>query len=173
MDINFILTQAFGFVALIIICFSYFVKSKEKFLLIQIIANFFYATAFLFQGLFVAGIGTYISLLRTFGFYYLIRKGKQPDLHYLFIIFAVYFINTSLFYQSPADFIALGTSCVFTVAYYVKNMTLTRYMMIIPNLILCIYNICNLCYTNAILDGIETLIAIISSFTMKEVKESI
>ena len=167
METNFLLTQIFGFIALIIVGLSYFQKNKERFLFLQIIANFFYATAFLFQNLLVAGIGTYISLFRAFGLYYISKCNKEPPLQYLFIIFACYFINTSLFYSSPVDLIPLITSCIFSIAFFIKDMGSTRFLMIIPNIALCCYNFTFLCYTSSILDGIETFIATVSYITFK------
>ena len=43
---EFVWAQVLGFIALILICIGYFLKEKSKFLIIQIVSNFFYAAAF-------------------------------------------------------------------------------------------------------------------------------
>ena len=160
MGTGFILSQVMGGVALILVALSYFVKAKKSFLLLQTIANLFYAASFLFQGLFVAGVGTLISLCRALGLYILSAKKIDPSEQYLIILLACYFINASIFYQVPLDIMPLCTSCLFTLAFFVKDMKNVRYFMILPNVMLVVYGIITQCYTNALLDTMEVCILV-------------
>ena len=60
----FVLSQICGLIALAFAIWSYFVENKTKFLVIQVFANIFYASSFLFVNAWVAGILTLISILR-------------------------------------------------------------------------------------------------------------
>ena len=163
MDTNFILTQILGGFALILVCFSYFVKNKKYFLLIQVFANIFYAGAFLFQNLFVAGFNTIVSIVRTAVFYLYFKSDKNNIPIYVPLIFTgIYILNFIVFYTSMLDITALFTSIVFTFALYIKNMQTTRCVSLLPNIVLCVYNFVNKCYSSSVLDLIESVVIIVS-----------
>ena len=163
MDTNFILTQILGGIALILVCFSYFVKNKKYFLLIQVFANIFYAWAFLFQNLFVAGFNTIVSTVRTAVFYLYFKSDKNNIPIYVPLIFTgIYILNFIVFYTSMLDITALFTSIVFTFALYIKNMQTTRCVSLLPNIVLCVYNFVNKCYSSSVLDLIESVVIIVS-----------
>lgn len=163
MDTNFILTQILGGIALILVCFSYFVKNKKYFLLIQVFANIFYAGAFLFQNLFVAGFNTIVSIVRTAVFYLYFKSDKNNIPIYVPLIFTgIYILNFIVFYTSMLDITALFTSIVFTFALYIKNMQTTRCVSLLPNIVLCVYNFVNKCYSSSVLDLIESVVIIVS-----------
>lgn len=163
MDTNFILTQILGGIALILVCFSYFVKNKKYFLLIQVFANIFYAGAFLFQNLFVAGFNTIVSIVRTAIFYLYFKSDKNNIPIYVPLIFTgIYILNFIVFYTSMLDITALFTSIVFTFALYIKNMQTTRCVSLLPNIVLCVYNFVNKCYSSSVLDLIESVVIIVS-----------
>lgn len=163
MDTNFILTQILGGIALILVCFSYFVKNKKYFLLIQVFANIFYAGAFLFQNLFVAGFNTIVSIVRTAIFYLYFKSDKNNIPIYVPLIFTgIYILNFIVFYTSMLDITALFTSIVFTFALYIKNMQTTRCVSLLPNIMLCVYNFVNRCYSSSALDFIESVVIIVS-----------
>lgn len=163
MDTNFILTQILGGIALILVCFSYFVKNKKYFLLIQVFANIFYAGAFLFQNLFVAGFNTIVSIVRTAVFYLYFKSDKNNIPIYVPLIFTgIYILNFIVFYTSMLDITALFTSVVFTFAFYIKNMQTTRCVSLLPNIVLCVYNFVNRCYSSSALDLIESVVIIVS-----------
>lgn len=164
MTINFILCQIAGGIALILVAISYFLKTKKAFLFFQTIANFFYASSFLFQELWVAGIGSMISLVRALGLFILENKGIKPSEHYFIILMGCYFINASILYQVPMDIIPLCTSCLFTLAFFVKDMQKVRYFMILPNFVLVVYGILTQCYTNALLDAMELVVLFVAIF---------
>ena len=163
MDTNFILTQILGGIALILVCFSYFVKNKKYFLPIQVFANIFYAWAFLFQNLFVAGFNTIVSTVRTAIFYLYFKSDKNNIPIYVPLIFTgIYILNFIVFYTSMLDITALFTSIVFTFAFYIKNMQTTRCVSLLPNIMLCVYNFVNRCYSSSALDFIESVVIIVS-----------
>lgn len=162
---NFILAQIFGGIALILVVISYFINNKKKFLLLQIIANLFYGLSFAVNSALVAGLNTFISILRVLVLYLYEKKHKEPPI-YLILIFSVgYIIIGIIFFKNYYDIIVIITPILFTIAMWVKNMQLVRYLMLFPNAILVFYAILNQVYTTALLDFIEIITIIVALIT--------
>lgn len=89
---NFILAQVFGGIALILFIVSYFCNDKKLFFLIQIIGDIFYGLSFAVNLALVAGINTFISIIRGILFYIYERKKERNSLYmgdnFFSIIFA-------------------------------------------------------------------------------------
>lgn len=176
MGINFYFSQIFGIIALAIVCISYQFNSKAKFLALQILANTFYASSFLALNVLVGGINTIISLFRVTILFLFERKDKSPPICLYILFFLLYIASGIICWQSPLDIISIITFEIFNVAMFIRNITLTRWMMIFPNLLIAIYNLLLMTYTNAILDCVEVCVLIISiikfskSRTLKKIK---
>ena len=159
---DFIISQILGFIALIIICIGYFVKKKSIFLIIQIAGNLFYAGSFLCLKVWTGGIITLISILRCIYFFICEKYNFKYTLHFIPIFFVAYITACILTWQSWLDIIPLCTSIMFTIALYIKNLGLMRYVLLVPNRLLCVYCILNQTYTSAILDFIEVIVIVIA-----------
>ena len=159
---NFILAQIFGIIALILVCIGYFLKTKSRFMIIQIIANFFYASAFFVVNAYVGAIITTISIFRCIYLYFAEKKSFKYTLHFLPIFVALYITTTILFWSTPFDIMPLISSIMFTLGYTIKNMQKMRCILIIPNIILVIYNIFTTTYASALLDFLEFIVIIVS-----------
>ena len=94
---DFILAQIFGGIALILVCIGYFLKSKSGFLIIQVVADFFYALAFFVVDAFVAGVITIISLFRCVYLYFAEKKHFKNTTYFLFVFVGLYIITTFIF----------------------------------------------------------------------------
>ena len=70
-----------------------------------------------------------------------------------------------IFFKSYYDIIVIITPILFTIAMWVKNMQLVRYLMLLPNAILVFYAILNQVYTTALLDLIEVIAIIVALIT--------
>lgn len=159
---NFILTQLFGGVALILVVISYLLKSKVCFLGIQIIANIFYGLSFIFSNAIVAGINSFVSILRVLLLYYYARKNKNAPIEWIFILSSLYLLVGVIFFNSYYDIVVMITPILFTIAMWLKNMQFVRLMLLIPNVILAIYAILFRAYTTAVLNFIELITIIIA-----------
>lgn len=159
---EFILAQIFGAIALILVCIGYFLKTKSGFMIIQIIANFFYALAFFVVGAYVGASIVTISIFRCGYLYFAEKKSFKYTLHFLLIFVALYVVMTIVFWQNIFDIMPLLTSIMFTLAYTIKNLQTMRYVLIVPNSILVIYNIFMTTYTSALLDFLEVVVIIIA-----------
>lgn len=162
---NFILAQIFGGIALILVVISYFLMNKEHFLFIQIIANVFYGLSFIVNDALVAGLNTFISILRVLVLYLYERKDKTPPIYLILIFSACYITIGVIFFKSYYDIIVIITPILFTIAMWVKKMQLVRYLMLLPNAILVFYAILNQVYTTALLDLIEVIAIIVALIT--------
>lgn len=162
LNMEFVLAQIFGAIALILICIGYFLKTKSKFMIIQMIGNFFYACAFLVVKSYVGAIITTISIFRCLYLYFAEKKSFKFTLHLITIFIAMYIATTIIFWQSALDLMPLISSLIFTLGYAIKNLQTMRYVLIIPNLILVAYNIISTTYTSALLDFIEVLVIILA-----------
>lgn len=160
MGLNFWLSQALGIIALILVCVSYQFNNKAKFLALQILANSFYASSFLVLNVLVGGINTVVSLIRVAVLFFYERKDKRPPF-ILYLTFSIlYIVSGILCWQSPLDIISIISFEIFNIAMFVRNIYFTRFLMILPNLMIAIYNLLSFTYTNAILDFIEIAILI-------------
>ena len=159
---NFILAQIMGGIALLIVLISIFSKDKKYYFAMQVVANVFYALSFIFNGGLVAGINSLISVMRVLILYIFERKKITPPKYLILVFSACYVTIGAIFFARPLDVITMITPIMFTVAMWMKNMQLVRYMMILPNVLLSIYALLLQVYTSAILDAIEALVLIIA-----------
>lgn len=158
----FVLSQILGFVALIIACVSYFVKNKGVFLVVQMVANVFYALSFFTLNHLVAGVVTLVSTIRCVYIYFAEKHNLKYSQYYLSIFFVLYVVVGLVFWTGWLDIIPMFTAVMFTIAFYVKDLQLTRYLVLIPNFVLVIYNIICKTYSNAMLDFIEFVVVIVA-----------
>lgn len=159
---NYIVSQIFGVIALILVAISYFRRKKLEFLVFQNIANIFYALSLITLNLLVAGIGTFISLIRTLIFYIYVKNSKDIPWYYLPLFFSIYAINGVINWQYALDVLVILSSITFTIAFYIKNLRISRYVCLLPNLILFIYNIIFKNYAAGILDLIEFFVILVA-----------
>ena len=164
---NFILAQVLGLFALISVCIGYFLKQKPHFLISQIIGNLFYSLAFFVVEAYVGGVLVMVSLARCIYLYYAEKynfKYTKPLLSIFIVLFITFGI---IFYDTPYDFIPIITGTIFTISYSLKNLQTMKYLLILPNTMLVIYNILCTTYTNAILDIIEVIVIIVAIIKFK------
>lgn len=160
MGASFWWSQSFGIIALILVCISYQFNNRAKFLALQILANIFYSASFLALNVLVGGFNTIISLIRVAILFLFERKNKVPPKFLYIIFFCLYIISGIVCFQSPLDIISVISFEIFNIAMFVRNIYITRILMILPNFMIAIYNLLNMTYTNALLDFIEIIVLI-------------
>ena len=159
---GFIIAQISGIIALILVAVSYFVKLKPTFLALQMAADVFYAGSFFAVDAYVGGIITTISIFRCIYIYCAEKTNFKYTVHFLFVFIAMYVVVTIRFWQTPYDIIALITGSMFTLSFAIKNLQVMRYVLIVPNILILIYNILCRTYTSALLDFIELIVLVVS-----------
>ena len=168
---NFIVSQILGIIALILMCIGYFVKNKSQFLIIQIIANVFYATSYLFLGVFSAGIITLISIIRCVLIYFNDKKDLKIDKFIIPFFIVAYIVVGVIFWKSPFDIIPIITASLFTISFCIKNLKVMRYILLFPNCILVVFGICTMAYSVALLDFVETIVLVVAIIKFHYQKE--
>lgn len=171
MGFNFWLSQVLGIFALILVCLSYQFNNKAKFLAMQILANTFYSASFLALNVLVGGINTIISLFRVAILFFYERQDKPPPILLYIIFFLLYIFSGIICWQSPIDIISIISFEIFNIAMFIRSINLTRFLMILPNFMIAIYNILLMTYTNALLDFIEVFLLCVAIFRFKKEKE--
>lgn len=170
MTFNFWLAQILGLIALIFVCISYNTNNKKHFLFYQILANIFYASSFLSLNVIVGGINTIISIIRVTCLYFIEKKNNDYP-KYLYFIFAISYLTLGiLFFESYLDILAIISYEIFNLAMFCKNINKVRYLMILPNVMIVIYNILNQTFTNAILDLVEIAVLCCSIYKFRKYK---
>ncbi|MBR1987810.1 MAG: YgjV family protein [Clostridia bacterium] len=169
---RFILAQIFGIIALVLVCIGYFTKTKPTFLIIQTIANFFYASAFYVVEAYVGAFIVVISIFRCMYLYFAEKHSFKYKIHLLPIFVVLYTIITIIFWQNPYDFMPLITTIMFTFGFTIKNMKKMLYFLIIPNVILVVYNILTTTYASALLDLIEAIVIVVAIIKLNKNKET-
>ena len=159
---DFILAQIFGGIALILVCIGYFLKTKSPFMVMQIISNIFYASAFFVVGAYVGAGIVLISTFRCLYLYFAEKKNFKYTLHFLPVFIVLYIVTTILFWGGVYDFMPLVTSTMFTLAFTIKDLQKMRWVLIIPNSLLIVYNILKTTYMSAVLDFVEVVVIIIA-----------
>lgn len=159
---NFIISQILGGIALILVCIGYFVKKKSIFLVIQIIANVFYASSYVFLNVLTAGIITIISTIRCIFIYFSEKHNFKQSAYFIPIFIIGYIIVGTVFWQNIFDIIPIISGTIFTIAFFIKDLNLMRYILILPNLLLVIFGILTSAYTVALLDAIEVVVLFVA-----------
>lgn len=162
MSLMFLLSQIFGIIALFFGCYAYFSKTKTGFLIILSICDVFYAGSYLFLGSYVAGFVTVLSIINTITFYFCQKNNFKYDHIFLILFIILNIIITIIFWESLIDIVPLITSSLFIYIMFIKNIQLTRYLTLVPNTILLIYNFSLMAYANGILAFIEIIVTVVA-----------
>ena len=164
---NFIFAQIFGIIALVSTSIGYFCKRKT-FLITQIICDLFYALAFLILNATVAGIITIISAIRVVYLYIAEDKNFKYKYQFLPIFVVLSLVVAIVFWQGWGDIVPVISMSMFTFALALKNLQLMRYILLVPNFALMIYNIAITTYASAVLDFLEFLVIIVAIITFSK-----
>ena len=165
---DFIISEIFGLLALLVSSVSYFLKRKDKFLITQILIDIFYALSFLMLDLYVAGFVTILSTCRVVYLYYAEKYNFKYKLHVISLFIIGNLVIGILFYNNILDIVPMITATIFTIALCFEDMQTIRYIWLIPNIMLIIYNIISRTYTNGIFDFVETVIVVIAIIKNKK-----
>lgn len=161
---NYIISQVLGFISLILICASYFFKDKNKFLILEIVANVFYASALLVLSAWSGGIVVCISTVRCIFLLLCNKFNYKHTVKFLPIFFTAYLVTGIVFWTAWYDILPIFIGSLFTVGFYIKNNITMRIVLIIPNTLSIIYDYIVNAHSNALLNVIEVTVIIISLF---------
>lgn len=135
-------------IALILYSCSYFFDNKRNYLIFQLIGNVFLSLSYLLMGAYFTmvsvgiGIGRglicyrYEKLNREVPLYMIIALCSVTVLSYIIINYVV-LSGTA----SPWDILYMIASCMYAIAFAIRNIKLMRYIVIIPHVCAISYNL--------------------------------
>ena len=135
-----LLAYIFGILALLIWISSVQAKKKKDILLLQSLANFFYALQYFIQGLTLAGLMNIVSTIRCLLFSYKAKHKKRPNVLYLILFIIIIILLGLKFNTNTLDIIPIIATILYTISSWVKSNSILRYTYIFCACIFLYYN---------------------------------
>lgn len=142
-----ILALIASFIAMAFVILSYFTTKKERFLLLQSLCIVFLILSYFFTLQFFAMVGLSIGLCRVLVYFWYEKKGREAPLFVPLILCALtaisYFaVNFAILESaSAADALLLVALVCYIFIFRVRNLTLVRFLMLVPTVLAIIFNI--------------------------------
>lgn len=143
---NYPISLTFGLIAMFFVATSYFFKRKETYLLFQLIAIFCLSFSYLFIEKYFAMITFAISVIRMVVFLIYEKKDIAVPiwLKSLFaaLVLAAYVVVNVIVLKdtSGLDVMCLVANVFYTFCFGIRNLTLMRYVILVPNVLSVLYN---------------------------------
>ena len=136
-----------SFAAMVFVILSYFTTKKERFLFFQSLCIVFLIVSYFFTVQFFAMAGLIIGLIRALIYYRYERGGRIAPLWIPIALCALtgvsyLIINVSVLKSaSLADAVLLLSLVCYIFIFRVRNLTLVRFLMILPTVLSIIFNV--------------------------------
>ncbi len=143
---NPILALIAGFIAMVFVILSYFVKNKSLYLVFQALCITFLVVSYFFTVQFFAMIGVTIGLIRTLVFFAYERKDKDAPLWVAFLLAAAtltsYFVvNYGILKTAqPLDVLCLLALVMYVFIFRIRNLKIVRFTMLVPTILSILFN---------------------------------
>lgn len=158
MDIKLVVANIIGFIALLLWVGSIQLKHKNKIMIVQMLANIFYAIQYLVLGIVSAGVMNIVSTTRYYIYYKNEQKGKTNSIILLLAFVFVISIIAKMTVVNIIDLIPIGITLLYTYITWQKNTKIIRIGFIIGAVIWIYYNF----YVGAYVAVIGNILEIIS-----------
>ena len=166
-----LVVQIIAFVALVLVFISYFSKNRNKFLIIQVIANFIYAVSFFVNDNIAIAIGLLIAGVRCV-IYFIFEKKKRTIPIYVAAVFVVATIVVgSIFWEGWLDILPIIALSLFAYLFALNNMQKMRLLLLIPISMFIAVNIINLAIVGAALSLMEFIVVLLSFVKYRKAEE--
>ncbi len=156
-NVNFIFTQLFGMTATVLLCVSYLVKNKKTFLFLGLMGDIIYGLTFIFVNSWGAGLITFLSCGQYLFVLHYDKTQKQLPKPIAFLFIVSFIVVGCLDFSSVWDIIPILTYILYTFALYYEDIKKIRFVYLVANSLLAIYDIMVMAYANALEDGIESI----------------
>lgn len=143
---NPILALIAGFIAMVFVITSYFVKNKSLYLVFQALCITFLVVSYFFTVQFFAMIGLTIGLIRSLVFFAYERKDKDAPLWVAFVLAAAtltsYFVVNYVILKTaqPLDVLCLVALVMYVFIFRIRNLKIVRFTMLIPTVLSILFN---------------------------------
>lgn len=140
------LSMLAGFIALVFVVISYFVKNKTLYLLFQSLCIAFLVLSYFFNVQFFAMVGIGISLCRTIVFFLYEHNGKDAPLWWPFVFSALtiasyFIINLGILGTAqPLDILCVGACILYAFVFRIRNLKVVRFTVLAPIILSILFN---------------------------------
>ena len=165
------IAEVLGVFALICLCVSFFVRNNVLFFTLQNAGNVFTVLSLFVQGDYFASIGCIIATIRTGIFGAFAAKNKDVPWWLVFTLIGATVVSCVILWKSALDIIFMVGLSVYTLAFKVKNGKKMRYVLIIPNVLYCVFYLATESYALLLSAGI-TLVALLVSIVTETIYEN-
>lgn len=171
----FILSQIFGFVALITAIISVQLKNKTKLLFLQTIENVMKISALAFVGGMVGAYSEMVGLARKVWFLKNSHNGRKNKINSLIFFCLLAIVVGVLAWEGPITLLPISAVFIGTVGLWQDNIYVLRYLAIIASINYAAYAILVMAYTNALSEVfmIGSIIVSLIRFAHKKPKEPV
>ncbi len=144
---NKLLADIASYLAMLLVVCSYFTKKKERFLLFQSLCIVFLIVSYFFNVQFFAMVGLAIGLARALVFFAYEKRGRLAPFYWPFLLagmtLASYFIVNYAILQAadPLDILCLAGLVCYAFIFRIRNLTLVRFLMLVPTVLSILFNI--------------------------------
>lgn len=167
-----ILPHIFGTLALSSWISSVQVKKKSNILILQLLANVFYAMQYFLLGYFSTSLMNLVSIFRCFSFGINAKKNKENPLWLLLLILFIIYFLASIYCKTLLGIIPVFATILYTISTWQNNTKYLRYVFIICAILYIFYNFMIGAYVSLIGNLFEILSGVISIYRFKkEVKK--
>jgi len=135
-----ILPHVFGALALSTWISSVQVKKKSNILVLQLLANIFYAIQYFLLGFFSTGLMNLVSVFRCLSFGINARRNKDNPFWLLCLILFLIFILGLMYCKTFLGLIPIFATLLYTISTWQNNTKYLRYVFILCSVLFLFYN---------------------------------
>lgn len=167
-----ILPNVFGAFALGAWISSVQVKKKSNILILQLLANVFYAIQYFILGYFSTGLMNLVSVFRCFTFGINAKKNKDNPFWLLLLILFTIFILSLIYCKTFLGLIPVFTTLLYTISTWQNKTKYLRYVFILCAILFAFYNFKVGAYITLLGNLFEIISGIISIIRFEREKRS-
>ena len=166
------LPHVFGAFALGTWISSVQVKKKFNILILQLLANIFYAIQYFLLGFFSTGLMNIVSAFRCFAFGINAKRNKNNSFGLLLLILFIIFVLSLIFCKTYIGLIPIFTTLLYTISSWQDNTKYLRYIFVLCSILFVFYNWIVGAYVTLIGNIFEIISGIISIIRFEKQKRS-
>ena len=148
------------------------VKKKFNILILQLLANIFYAVQYFLLGYFSTGLMNIVSAFRCFAFGINAKRNKNNSFGLLLLILFIIFILSLLFCKTYLGLIPIFNTILYTISSWQDNTKYLRYIFVLCSILFVFYNWIVGAYVTLIGNIFEIISGIISIIRFEKQKRS-
>lgn len=174
LNINLILAQVIGILAIVVFALSPQQKTKKRALIFQLFSSILYALQYLFLGAFSAMATNLIGAIKNYVFYTYTRKDKNIPISILCIYIIIILISGILTFNNILSIFPILLSILYAYGSWHNNLKVYRIIAVVGAICWIIYNFSVGAYVSTIgniFQLVSAIIAVIRIDIRKNIKK--